>query len=107
MKKLLTPALLVLLILATGCKKTHFPSYTGGKVELYLVTSFSKLGSSLHQIDETTVVTADTPLIAYADFLSYSQADCTFELSNNAREMIKSQQRQSMPSPLPSKPTAF
>jgi hypothetical protein len=83
----------ILLLLATtafSCKKDTGLN-PNGKVELYLLESFSTTGNSC-QIDESTAVIQEEPFIAYADFLSYDSNEYIFEISVDARETINSTQ---------------
>lgn len=82
---------LILFLLTTTaftCKKDPV-LYPNGKVELYLLESFSTTGNSC-QIDESTAVIQNEPFIAYADFLSYDSSEYIFEISDDARETINS-----------------
>lgn len=76
------------ILLAFGCKKDEPSGASDGKIELYLIDTYSKIGYS-YQIDESSVVTKNTPLISYADFLSYDSSEYTFELSDRALAAIK------------------
>ncbi len=81
----------ILIILATTaftCKKDK-GLYPNGKVELYLLESFSTTGNSC-QIDESTAVIQKEPFIVYADFLLYDSSGHVFEISAQARETINS-----------------
>ena len=72
--------------LTFGCEKDEINS--DGKVELYLLESYSKIDNSF-QIDEATIKTQTSPLISYADFISYDSTNYTFELSDRAKNMIE------------------
>ena len=72
-------------ILTFGCEKDEINS--NGKVELYLLDSYSKIENSF-QIDETTIKTQASPLISYTDFISYDSVNYTFGLSDNAKNTI-------------------
>ena len=72
--------------LTFGCEKEEIDS--DGKIELYLLESYSKVGNS-YQIDETTIKTQISPLISYADFISYNSSNFTFELSDKAKNTIE------------------
>ncbi|WP_066633567.1 hypothetical protein [Labilibacter marinus] len=78
--------IVILCIFSLGCEKDATSS--GGKVELYLVDTFSTIGNS-SQIDEATIKTKTLPLIEYSDFLSYNPTSYTFALSDKARSVIK------------------
>jgi len=76
----------LLVLVCTGCERSSYNS--NGKVELYLINSFSKINNSWG-IDECSVITKSDPLIEYSDFLSYNPKDYTFELSSSAKETLK------------------
>lgn len=86
-QKFLTYAIIaVLSVITFGCEKDDKNS--NGKVELYLLDTYSKIGNSF-QIDEATIKTQVSPLINYADFISYDSINYTFELSDEAKNKIK------------------
>lgn len=68
-----------------GCQKEKVDSE--GKVELFLLDSYSKFENS-YQIDEKTVKTKASPLISYSDFISYDSSDYEFQISNKAKNAI-------------------
>lgn len=76
------------ILLACGCEKNESSVTSNGKIELYLIDTYSKIGYS-YQINENSVVTKSTPLIAYSDILSYDSTECVFEVSERALEAIK------------------
>jgi len=88
MKKILSYFVGLFILIFTGCEKNESNPSSNGKVELYLVETYSKIEYS-SQINESSVVTKDSPLIYYQDFLSYDTSKYTFELSTNAIESIK------------------
>ena len=69
------------LVITMACSKDN-GSHEG--VELYLIESFSLQKDGHFKIDESSVKTKNDPFISYADFLSYSLKNHTFELSENA-----------------------
>lgn len=73
-------------VLTFGCEKDEISS--DGKVELYLLDTYSKIENSF-QIDETTIKTQASPLISYTDFISYDSINYTFELSDKAKNTIE------------------
>lgn len=75
----------ILSFLTFGCEKDEINS--DGKVELYLLDSYSNIDNSF-QIDETTVKTRTSPLINYSDFISYDAENYEFEISDNAKSAI-------------------
>lgn len=86
-KILLSVGSLVVLIF-TGCEKNENNPGSTGKVELYMIETYSKVEFS-SQIDENSVVTEKSPLIYYQDFLSYDSTEYTFELSDRAIKSIQ------------------
>ena len=86
-RKIFTYAIIgILSVLTYGCEKDGINS--DGKVELYLLDSYSKIENSF-QIDEATIKTQTSPLISYTDFISYDSINYTFELSDKAKNTIK------------------
>ena len=75
-------------LVTSGCEKNDDNIDSNGKVELYMIDSYSRIDNST-QIDENTVITESSPLIYYSDFLSYDSTECIFELSDRATEAIK------------------
>lgn len=71
-----------------ACEKTDHEITKGDKVELYLLESYTKIENTRAQIDESTVITHDSPLITYSDFLSYDKSEYAFELSDEAKSTI-------------------
>lgn len=86
--KLLFSMLGLFFLLTCGCEKNESNVNSNEKIELYLIDTYSKIGYS-YQIDENSVVTKNTPLIYYSDFLSYDSTECTFEVSDKAVAAIK------------------
>jgi predicted small secreted protein len=72
----------------TACDKKENTNPGNGEVELFLLDSYKTVGST-NQIDEKTVVTQASPLVAYSDIQSYDSRTCTFKLSDRAKEDIK------------------
>lgn len=71
--------------LSFGCEKENVSS--DGKVELFLLDSYSKIKNSC-QIDETTVITKANPLISYSDLISYDSRNYEFQISDKAKKAI-------------------
>lgn len=86
--KFIIPIFGLFVFVAFGCEKNDDNIDSNGKVELYMIDSYSKIDNST-QIDENTVITENSPLIYYSDFLSYDSTECIFELSDRAIEAIK------------------
>ncbi len=82
---------LMILMLITGCDKNEILLHSDGKVELYLIESFSRIENSF-QIDENSVVLSDTPFVHYEDFVSYDPKEYIFELSKSVIESIEKQE---------------
>lgn len=78
----------LLMLTVTGCEKENTMVSSDGTVDLYLIDSFSKIGHS-SRIDESSVITQNTPLLNYSDFLSYDSSNYTFELSDRGKEAIE------------------
>jgi len=90
MKQKLFYSIIVLFVLINaGCEKDNNNGYSNGKVELYLIDTFSVIDNS-YQIDESNLITESTPLINYSDFLLYDSSEYSFELSDKAVEKIDS-----------------
>ncbi len=80
---------LFLLLLFAGCDKAA--NEVTGKVELYLLESFSTLGQSC-AIDNSTVVLNNEPLISYAEFISYNSKEYIFKISETAGNLVENQE---------------
>ncbi|MDX9883194.1 MAG: hypothetical protein RBS73_14120 [Prolixibacteraceae bacterium] len=64
-----------------------------GTVDLFLLESYQKgVGS---QIDETTVVTNEEPLVRYEDFISYNPEQYVFLITDRAKAAIQGLQHSS------------
>jgi len=75
----------VITLCTLGCENVDSSSDT--KVEMYLLESYETINNGC-QIDESTAVTNEDPIIRYNDFLSYDPAEYTFELSKTAINTI-------------------
>ena len=85
-QKIFTYAIIgILSFLSFGCEKEKVNS--DGKVELFLLDSYSMIDNS-YQIDESTVMTKASPLISYSDFISYDSGDYEFQISDKAKNAI-------------------
>jgi hypothetical protein len=82
-----TAILLMLNILFAACDKIHEKCVPEGNVNFYLIASFDTIENSC-QIDESTVITADTPIIEYADLLSYTPREYVFKITDKAKEIV-------------------
>ena len=81
-------AFILLAIVIFACEKKDVRPVEG-EVELYLVESYSTVDGSSHRIDEASIQTANDPLIAFDDFISYNARTFTFELSEEATDAIR------------------
>jgi hypothetical protein len=91
MKRLLLISFLAVLfnlvIVACDEKKEEDKNPGVGSVDLYLLKSYKTIGSTC-QIDESTAVTNESPLVAFSELLSYNSATYTFRVSDAARASI-------------------
>lgn len=76
----------LLVIFSVGCQ-TDDEDRNLGRVELYLIDDFSRMGQS-YQIDERSVVANDVAFIEYNELLSYDPEAHLFQLSDTAKERI-------------------
>jgi hypothetical protein len=74
--------------LLTSCQGDE--THSGGKVELYLLESFTTIDHSC-QIDDAGITLEDGPLIPYSDLVSYNSSEHIFELSEHGKETISDQ----------------
>jgi hypothetical protein len=58
-----------------------------GPIEIYRISTY-QIASGTHQIDESSVVTSDMPLIRYADIQAYDATNYFFEISDQARSIL-------------------
>jgi hypothetical protein len=63
-----------------------------GNVELYMLDSYKTIGST-SQIDESTVVLKNKPLLTYSDILSYDSSKFVFKISDNGKVAIENLQQ--------------
>ena len=70
-----------------ACDKKESSNSSNGRVELFLLDSYKTVGSTF-QIDEKTIVTKSSPLVAYSDFLSYDSNSFVFKISDSAKASI-------------------
>lgn len=71
----------------TACDKSDSDNVSG-VVELYLLESYETIESSC-QIEKSSVVTKENPLIKYSDFESYNTDEYVFKISSGAKDDIK------------------
>ncbi len=86
--KLFYSVIALLALVAFGCEKNEDLPNSKGKIEVYLLESFSKVGNS-YQINESSVITQSSPLIYYSDILSYDSSEFTYQLSDRAKKAIE------------------
>jgi hypothetical protein len=85
----IAPALLLVLLclLMSGCELGK----DVGEVELYLLESYETLEGSC-EIKNSSVVTRESPLVTYEDFLTYNADEFFFMITDEAKESIQSLQ---------------
>lgn len=79
--------ILVIALTLFACKKDR--ASAGKDVEIYLLKSFQLVAGKC-QVDASTVVLQDQPLVTNSDILVYSQADYEYTLSDVSYQRIKS-----------------
>ena len=72
-----------------SCSKKDNNDPVEGNVELYLIESYSTVDNTM-EIDETSIITKQQPLINYSDILSYDADEYMFTISENAKSTIQS-----------------
>lgn len=76
-------------VFLNACEKQQAqPILTNEPITIYQLKSFEKVANS-SQIDESTIVLKDTPLIEYEDIISYSASGNTFILTKKGRKAIE------------------
>ena len=71
-----------------ACNKNEDLKTISGNVELYLLQSYETVENT-SQIDESSVITKENPLISYSDFISYDSKNYIFKISDNAKQSIQ------------------
>ncbi|MCK5823367.1 MAG: hypothetical protein KAG95_05145 [Bacteroidales bacterium] len=71
-----------------ACDKNEDLETVSGNVELYLLQSFETVENT-DQINETSVITNENPLICYSDFISYDSKNYIFKISDAAIQTIQ------------------
>ncbi|MBE9468883.1 MAG: hypothetical protein IMY72_11285 [Bacteroidetes bacterium] len=71
-----------------ACDKDEDSNLISGNVDLYLLKSFETVENTA-QIDSSTVITNENPLIRYSDFVSYDSENYIFKISENMEQSIK------------------
>ena len=77
----------LLLSLFLSCNENDAP-HNIGKVELYEIEQFETINNT-DQIDESTVITKQLPLLTYDDFISYNSREYKFELSGHGKQLFE------------------
>jgi hypothetical protein len=75
--------ILVLITAITSCKKEN----TTNNVELYLLKSSTSVPGKC-QVDPSTAVLENAPLLSNKDFLKYNQSDRQFTVSSSAYQKV-------------------
>lgn len=75
-------------LLFTGCTKDPNILFSSGGVEIYLLKAYKTVENS-QKIDEKSVVLKSTPVVRYADILSYNSDNHTYKVSDSALDAIK------------------
>ena len=70
-----------------ACDNDEIDNIIGSDVELYLIESYETIDNTF-QIDENTVITKESPLVYYSDFISYNSNNYIFEISNESKDRI-------------------
>ncbi len=89
MRNLFSTLLVTLIVLSfTSCENDDEPDEIIGGVNIYLIDSYKKVGNSF-EINESDVITESTPLIGYADIISYNKKSYTYIISENAQQALR------------------
>jgi len=78
--------LFTITIIFFSCKKDT--TNAAGNVEIYMLKTFKTIMGKC-QVDASTVVLQNTPIVTNRDIIEYSPTVYTFKLSDNAIEKIK------------------
>jgi len=73
-------------ILSVSCEKKN--TIQEGKINIYLLSDHESL-DPLWEIDESTIVPEESPIIRYEDILSYDPKSHVFEISSSAQESLE------------------
>ena len=84
--RLFLPAIALFLVFGSSCEKQE-PGVEG-ELNIYLLSHQETL-DPLWEVDENTLHPEDTPLLRYADILSYDPDRHVFRISSDAREGLK------------------
>ena len=81
--RLILLTLAIFTILSVSCeKKKTIPE---GGIHIYLLSNHESL-SPLWEIDDSTIVLEESPIIGYEDILSYDATNHAFKISSSAQE---------------------
>jgi hypothetical protein len=85
--------ILLTMLLSVSCRNNtpETTSPTGDTVEIYLLESYDK--TNYLKINESTIVLKSTPLVAYADMVSYDSTNHVLRLTDNGKNAITSLQQ--------------
>ena len=78
----------ILSLIFISCDKNEDSKSVSGDVELYLLESYETIENTI-QIDETTVITKESSIISYSDFISYDSKNYIFKISDNSKNAIE------------------
>ena len=84
--RLFLVSLAFLIVLSVSCEKKN--TIDEGGIHIYLLADHDSL-DPLWEIDESTIVPEQEPIIRYEDILSYDSKNHTFKISSAARESLK------------------
>jgi hypothetical protein len=85
--------ILLTMLLSVSCRNNtpEITSPTGDTVDIYLLDSYQK--KDYLKIDESTIVLKSTPLVAYADIVSYDSTNHVLKVTDIGKNAITSLQQ--------------
>jgi hypothetical protein len=87
--RFIIPTLVFLALLSLSCeKKKTIPE---GGIHIYLLSNHESL-DPLWEIDDSTIVPEESPIIGYEDILSYDAINHAFKISSSAQESLKGEE---------------
>jgi hypothetical protein len=84
--RLLLLTLAFLIVLSVSCEEKN--TIHEGGIHIYLLSDHESL-DPLWEIDESTIVPEESPVIRYEDILSYDPKSYVFKISSSAQESLK------------------
>jgi hypothetical protein len=78
-----------IIMLSVSCEKKN--TIDEGGIQIYLLADHESL-DPLWEIDESTIVPEEEPIIQYEDILSYDPKGHAFKISSSAQESFKSKE---------------